>query len=84
MAKLSTNERARLAKALTDGGIKHVSHRASAEIEGARDDFHSLERLCADGFLRLDRIRGDRYHPVGERVYEYQLTEKGKREARRA
>lgn len=84
MAKLSTPERARLAQVLADGGVKHVVRRGRSEMDGARDDFHRLERLCADGFLRLERVRGDGYRPIGEQVFEYQLTEKGKREARRA
>lgn len=84
MTKLSTPQRARLMKALEAGGVTHVTHRARQDVEGSRDDFHQFEQLCADGYLRLSRIRGHRYDPVGERTYEYQLTDKGKREARRS
>ncbi|MDP1598527.1 hypothetical protein [Phenylobacterium sp.] len=84
MANLSTPQRARLAKALADGGVKHVTHRGDAKLGGGREDFHQLERLCIDGYLRLSRIRSDRYDLSGERAFEYQLTEKGKREARRS
>lgn len=78
---LTNRERARLAKALADGGIKHVTHGSHTEIEGAGDEFHRLERLCAAGYLRLHRIRDNRHDPRGERAYEYHLTEKGTREA---
>jgi len=83
MAKLSNPERARLAKALTDGGIKHVTHRRGKMLEEARNDFHQAERLCIDGYRRIDRISGDPNSPFGERAFEYKLTEKGRREARR-
>jgi hypothetical protein len=49
-------------KALETGGLTHVTHRARQEVEGSRDDFHQFEQLCADGYLRLSRIRGD---PLG-------------------
>ena len=84
MTKLSTHQRARLAKALAEGGIKHVTQTGDAELDRSREDFHQLERLCIDGYLRLSRVKSEGYDPRGERAYEYQLTEKGKREARRS
>lgn len=69
---MTSQQRARLAKALADGGIRHVTHGSRAEIEGALDDFSRLERLCAGGYLRLYRIRDNRHDIRGERAYEYQ------------
>jgi hypothetical protein len=83
MAKVNNRDRDVLARALRNGGVSVVTHRGRAEVPGGVDELRRLNALCAAGYLRQDRISGDRYSPVGELRYEYKLTGDGEQLARR-
>lgn len=82
MAKVNNHDREVLSRALRDGGVSVVTHRDGQEAPGGLDELRRLNRLCAEGLMRQDRITGHRYAPVGELRYDYVLTSKGQGSAR--
>jgi hypothetical protein len=82
MPKVNKHDREVLSRALRDGGLSVVTHRNGEEAPGGLDELRRLNRLCAEGLLRQDRITGHRYAPVGELKYDYVLTRKGQDSAR--
>ncbi|WP_332767420.1 hypothetical protein [Phenylobacterium sp.] len=81
MGKVNDRDRELLARALREGGLSVVTHRRQEAIAAGVIEHRRLNRLCKEGLLEEDRVRGDRYAPSGELRYDYRLTAKGARAA---
>ncbi|MDP3854076.1 hypothetical protein [Phenylobacterium sp.] len=81
MGKVNDRDRELLARALRDGGLTVVTHRCLETLPTGVIEHRRFNRLCNEGLLEQDRVRGDRYAASGELRYYYKLTAKGARAA---
>lgn len=81
MGKVNARDRELLARALRDGGLNVVTHRCREALPTGVIEHRRFNRLCNEGLLEQDRVRGDRYASDGELRYDYKLTPKGARAA---
>lgn len=81
MTKVNKRDRELLSSALRDGGVSIVTHRHQQPVPDGIAALRHLHALCSTGLLRLDRVTGDKYDPVGEVRTDFKLTSKGERVA---
>lgn len=81
MTKVNNRDREVLSRALRDGGVSVVTHRHQQLMPEGIAALRHLHALCSTGLLRLDRVTGDKYDPVGEVRTDFKLTAKGVRAA---
>lgn len=83
MPKLPPHDRERLqAIAEAGGALSIVTYRHREAVAGSEALMTWAEDLCKAGYLKLSRVSGDRYSPVGERRYDYVLSDKGRKAAK--